>query len=159
MRLTTRQIDKMRMLYESGESVPAIEQRLKITAKTIYNYVNKHGWKRKALTAALGEEIVKVDHPLAEAKNCGLQKVQHIEHLSSVFLRSLGSTPEELSRIDDNQLNRVIKGLKALKLATEITDTNFTGVTKGFAEEKVDDELSVLPIHIEVNTSKEAEEK
>jgi hypothetical protein len=72
----------------------------------------------------------------------------------------MGRSPEELSQLDDSDLNRILKGMKALKMASEITDLHRIGVadvlTKGG---NVTEDVNVLPIHIEVTTPSQLENK
>jgi len=151
-KLTLRQIEKMKMLYESGESIPGIEQRLKIPSRTIYNYNNKAGWRNES--NEVGAHLL--SSPLEEYERQYLAKVNHIDQVTTYLLGSLGRSPEELSQLDDEALNRAIKGMKVLKMATEITDINRVGVnavlTKGTSN---GEEVNVLPIHIEVSPSEE----
>lgn len=163
MRLTARQLEKMKMLYESGESVSAIEHRLKVTAKTIYAQINKHGWQRKSLVVvdeeANSNEQSRQLAPYEVVRNQHFDKVLHIENLTSMLLSSMGNSPEELADLDDASLNRIIKGMKALKMASEISDININGIRKSFGvEEGQADEPAILPIHIELSASnKEAD--
>lgn len=156
MALTARQVHKMKTLYESGESVQTISQRLKVTSKTIYAQINKNGWERKIIY----HEVQKPKegdggNVLDSIKHSYLSKVQSLEGLSNMILNQLGSTPEELSRVSDEDLNRVLKQLKAVEMATKVTDINFQGVQKGFGHEQKNEDLQLLPINITVeNTEK-----
>jgi len=156
-KLTIRQIDKMRMLYESGETIPAIEQRLKIPQRTIYGYINKNGWQ-----APRGDEFHSElgDSPLEAYERQYLAKVSHIDQVTSCLLGSMGRSPEELSQLDDSDLTRIMKGMKALKMASEITDLHRIGVTDVLTKGgKVTEEVNVLPIHIEVSPPAQLENK
>lgn len=161
MSLTNRQLEKMRMLYESGESVSVIEQRLKVSAKTIYTQINKHGWERRGVTLLEPEsenkELSKKAAPYDLVRSKHLDKVLHIENLTSMLLSSMGNSPEELADLDDTSLNRIIKGMKALKMAAEISDINLNGVRKSFGvDDKDADGPAILPIHIELSTSEKS---
>jgi hypothetical protein len=154
MALTTRQVQKIKQLYESGESVQTISQRLKIGSKTIYAHINKNNWDRKVVS----HEIAKAEpggNILESIRHSYLNKVQSLEGLSNMILNSLGSTPEELASISDDDMNRVLKQMKAVEMATKITDVNFQGVQKGFGHEQKNEDLQLLPINITVESTEE----
>lgn len=46
-KLTESQIEVMKYDFENGDSISEIARTFEVSRKTIYNYINQRGWKRK----------------------------------------------------------------------------------------------------------------